>query len=155
MAYTTKTLKDGAGSNFDAAVWTPGRGAAAESAPVVLSTEDLAALNSLIAKLPAALVSGRLSVAPAMASGGVIAVSTPVAGGSGYQAAGSQACSYIMISNPSSTTLRVQLGGSGEYLTLAAGQAIPLHGLSNTSAVGVKRADELATQARLEIHWAA
>lgn len=53
MAYTNKTLKDGAGADFSAAVWTPGRGAAAESAPVVLSTEDLAALGDVAETAPA------------------------------------------------------------------------------------------------------
>ena len=45
MAYTNKTLKDGAGADFTAAVWTPGRDAAANGQPVALSTEDLAALT--------------------------------------------------------------------------------------------------------------
>lgn len=51
MAYTNKTLKDGAGADFTAAVWTPGRDAAADSQPVTLATEDKAALDAIRAPL--------------------------------------------------------------------------------------------------------
>lgn len=53
MAYTNKTLKDGANADFVAPVYTAGRDVAAQSAPVVLSTEDKAALDGISAKLPA------------------------------------------------------------------------------------------------------
>ena len=53
MAYTDRTLKDGAGANFTAPVWTPGRDAAASSQPVALSTEDKAALDGIGDKMPA------------------------------------------------------------------------------------------------------
>jgi hypothetical protein len=51
MAYTNRTLKDGAGADFTAPVWTPGRDGAANSQPVVLSTEDKAALDAIRAAL--------------------------------------------------------------------------------------------------------
>lgn len=54
MAFTNKTLKDGAGADFTAAVYTPGRDAASASGPVALSTEDKAALDLVAGRLPAA-----------------------------------------------------------------------------------------------------
>ncbi len=53
MAFSTKTLKDGAGADFTAPVYSAGRDAAAGSAPVALSNEDKAALDLVAARLPA------------------------------------------------------------------------------------------------------
>lgn len=46
MAYTTKTLKDGSGTDFNAVVWQAGRDTASNSQPVTLSTEDKLALDA-------------------------------------------------------------------------------------------------------------
>ena len=61
MAYTNKTLKDGNGADFTAAVWTPGRDAAASSQPVALSTEDKTSLDGILGRL-ADLIAGRAPV---------------------------------------------------------------------------------------------
>ena len=53
MTYINKTLKDGAGADFVAAVWTPGRDSATNSSPVALDSESKARLDSLDNKLPA------------------------------------------------------------------------------------------------------
>ncbi len=61
MAYTSKTLKDGAGGDFTAAVWTPGRDTDSGSQPVALSTQDKASLDGILARL-ADLIAGRAPV---------------------------------------------------------------------------------------------
>ena len=59
----TVDVKDAAGATVAIEKpLAPGRAAAASSKPVALSTEDKAALDAMSAKLPAALVSGRLPV---------------------------------------------------------------------------------------------
>lgn len=61
MAYTNKTLKDGNGADFTAAVWTPGRDAATLSQPVALSTEDKTSLDGILGRL-GDLIGGRAPV---------------------------------------------------------------------------------------------
>lgn len=78
MAYTNRTLKDGAGNDFSAPVWTPGRDAAASSQPVALSTEDKASLDAVRDRLPSSLgpKTGAGSMSVVMATDAI----TPVVG---------------------------------------------------------------------------
>lgn len=124
MAYTNKTLKDGAGADFTAPVWTPGRGAAAESAPVVLSTEDKAALDA---------------IAPSAPTSATLTTNTD---GTTFDAFASQACKWAQFSNQTGVTVSIKING-GSAVRVPTGMILLL-GLTNLSQIAVQRTDGTA-----------
>ncbi|MEI6419730.1 MAG: hypothetical protein WCO82_11730 [Sphingomonadales bacterium] len=114
MPLPTLAVKTGGGGDATINVPNSGRQAANDSQAVVLSTEDLAVLNNIMARLPAAFDRGRLGVA--LAGRGVTYTdrsgTIATAGSAQELAAANAARTGLTLQNTSSGDLRVSSRGA-------------------------------------------
>lgn len=151
----TIDVKDAAGVTQTVGKYVPGRTAAADSGPVVLSTEDKAAVDAITARLPSNAIF--TPGTPKTASTPVgMSVSTS-ATGTAWVAFGSQACSSLDLINtavlsasPSAiaaaTNLRWRYVGQTPWFTLREGASQLVLGITNANQVEIQRADGSNTQ---------
>lgn len=125
----TIDVKDASGATVSVGKYLPGRAAAADSSPAVLSTEDLAAITGTSLT-------------------GTLMELTTNATGTTYTAFGSQACKQLTVFNarPSAVDLQVRRGSSGATLCLPAGAFWVFVGLTNANQIEVRRWDTSNTQ---------
>lgn len=131
MAYTDKTLKDGAGADFTAPVWTPGRDAASASSPVAIDNESKASLD-----LTASRLAGATTATLVNASAG--AAFAPLAAG---------ACRAVYIENnrTGAVDLELRRGGAGGTRVVPAGSWCYVDAVTDASQLQLKRLDGVAS----------
>lgn len=145
---------------------TPVLGAAlaAASSPVALATDQLstlatasnqgtanASLGSIDGKLPS-LDNSKVSVIPAMTTGGNISVQT-AATGTNWTAFSSQALKQLTVSNQTGTTIEFRQGGSGVGFQIPSGSFYTFFGLTNANQLEARRVDTSNAQVTATARW--
>ena len=90
-----------------------------------------------------------LSVSPSMSSGVHVSAQT-AATGSNWTAFGSQACKQLTVHNNTGTVIEVSVGGTGVGIPIQTGMFYTFFGLTNASALSIRRVDQSNTQVTVQ-----
>lgn len=101
-----------------------------------------------------ALLGGTLNVAPQLASGGNLSVTTNTTGTT-YNPIAGQACKQVTIINDTGTKLQVRQGATGDTVTIFDQAAFTFFGITNANQLQVRRKDTSNTAVTADIRWEA